>query len=168
HWEKVRMRDSQSAGRLKLGSPLEQIAIEPEFPISRINLRKSANKKPCFVSAPARPRAGVYLSLAHVASPFANASICSRDWPWPPASFPTCCPPVGEFCRRLQPPACPLCAMPGRHTSESVVSSLARKCRKVSHARQLERVHHLDDRSKRRFPIRLQGQRRLLRLGKVA
>ena len=37
------MRDSQSAGRLKLGSPLEQIAIEPGFPISRINLRKSAN-----------------------------------------------------------------------------------------------------------------------------
>jgi hypothetical protein len=61
------MRDLQSAGQLKLGSPLEQIAIEPGFPISRINLRKSAksaDKKPCFVRAPARPRAGVYLSLA--------------------------------------------------------------------------------------------------------
>src|SRR4030095_14884804 len=107
---------------------------------------------------------------------------------WPPASFPKCCPPAlpfsaalsrpasfqtfsppaRKFSRRLQPPACPLCAMPGRHTSESLVSSFARKCRKISHARQLERVHHLDDRSKRRFPIRLQGQRRLLRLGKVA
>src|SRR6476659_5428814 len=87
---------------------------------------------------------------------------------WPPASFPTCCPPAREFCRRLQPTACLLHATPGRRTCESVVSSFARKCRKVSHARQLERVHHLNDRSERCFPIRLQRQRRLPRLGKIA
>src|SRR5437764_11994140 len=87
---------------------------------------------------------------------------------WPPASSPACCPPAREFCRRLQPPACLLPATPGRRSSESVVSFFARKRRKVSHARQLECVHYLDDRSKRCFPIRLQGQRCLLRLGKIA
>src|SRR6476469_11153111 len=66
---------------------------------------------------------------------------------WPPASFPTCCSPAREFGHRLQPPACLLHAKPGRRTCESVVSSFARKCRKVSHPRQLERVHHLNDRS---------------------
>src|ERR1051326_3872693 len=59
--------------------------------------------------------------------------------------------------------------MPDRHTSGSLISSLfARERRKIPHPCQLERVHYLDNRSKRGLPIRLQSQGSLLCLGKIA
>src|SRR4051794_14309916 len=72
---------------------------------------------------------------------------------WQPALFPACCPPVREFCGRLRSPACLSDEMGGRGLPEWVVSFSACKGGKVAHPRQLECVHHFDDRSKRCFSI---------------